>query len=153
VPGVDGEWSEYRKNLGLEESFHRFGLGRVEILRGEQSDAMILERRQQQIVKAVPCLPEQRINPVVNCGELLRGSHSIGWSLENPGGYLAAKSRNPDHVKLVQVGVEDRQEFETLEQRVSIVERFVKDPGVELEPAQLAIDEKRRIGGHGWIIA
>ncbi len=55
------------------------------------------------------------------------------------GRYLPAEPGHPDHVKLVEVGVEDRQEFEPLEQRIPVVARLVKDSAVELEPAQLAI--------------
>jgi hypothetical protein len=64
---------------------------------------------------------------------------------------LPAKTRHTNHVELVEVRAENRKEFEPLEQRVSIVERFVQNPGVELEPAQLAIDEERRVAGHDAI--
>jgi hypothetical protein len=65
------------------------------------------------------------------------------------GGNLAAQARDPDHVELVEVGAEDREELESFEQPVSGVERLVENPGVELEPAKLAIDVEGGVdGGH-----
>jgi hypothetical protein len=59
----------------------------------------------------------------------------------NTGSDLAAKPGHPDHVELVEVGVEDREEFEALEERIPFVDGFVQNSAVELEPAQLAIQE------------
>ena len=67
----------------------------------------------------------------------------------DPGSDLASKTRDANHVELVEVRAEDREEFQALEQRISGVERLVEDPGVELEPAQLTIDVKGRIDRHG----
>ena len=58
----------------------------------------------------------------------------------NAGSDLASQSGNPDHVELVKVGAEDRQELHPLEEAVARVERLVQHPGVELEPAQLTIE-------------
>jgi hypothetical protein len=46
------------------------------------------------------------------------------------------------HEELVEVRAEDRQELHPLEQRVALVERLAQHAGVEVEPAQLAVDEE-----------
>jgi len=73
--------------------------------------------------------------------ELFGRSHSIGRHVLYAGGDLPAKSSHPDHVELVEVGAEDRQEFEALEQPIPGIEGLVQNPSVELEPAQFAVYE------------
>src|SRR5262249_61307485 len=54
----------------------------------------------------------------------------------------------PLHEPLVEVGAEDRQELQPLQQRRSIVQGLVQDPLVELEPAQVTIQER---DGRGYL--
>src|SRR5262249_59018023 len=48
----------------------------------------------------------------------------------------------PLHEPLVEVGAEDRQELQPLQERRSIVQGLVQDPLVELEPAQVTIQKR-----------
>ena len=56
---------------------------------------------------------------------------------------LAAQARHADLEELVEVGGEDREELDALEQRVPGVARLVEDAGVELDPRQLAVEDRR----------
>ena len=47
--------------------------------------------------------------------------------------------------KLIQVRAENREEFDPLDERLRGVLRFLEDAAIELEPAQLAVDEILRI--------
>jgi len=67
---------------------------------------------------------------------------------DDAGGQLPAQTRNTNHVELVQVRAEDCQKLDALEQRIPLVEGLVKHLRIELQPAQLAIDEQRWIGYH-----
>ena len=59
---------------------------------------------------------------------------------------LGLEPGDADLEKLVEVRRADRQEPQPLEQRVGRVARLFEHPLVEIEPAQLAIDEPARIG-------
>src|SRR6266550_1724073 len=69
-------------------------------------------------------------------------------SLKNSGSDLPAQARDANHVELVEVRAENREKFQSLEERIAFVERLVKNSRVEFEPAQLAIDVERRISRH-----
>ena len=66
----------------------------------------------------------------------------IGTGGVDAGHDLATQTCDADHVELVEVGAEDRQELQPLQQAIPRVERLVQYSGVELEPAQLTIDVK-----------
>ena len=52
---------------------------------------------------------------------------AIRGRLTYPGGDLPPKPRDANHVELVEVRAEDREELEPLEQRIALVERFVAE--------------------------
>ena len=60
-------------------------------------------------------------------------------------GLLTLQASYPFAEELVQIAAGDGDEFETLEERVAIVERFVEDAPVEVEPAELPVVDGRRI--------
>jgi hypothetical protein len=53
VTWLDCERCENRKNLGLEKLVNRLPLGGGEIVHSNESDSVLLERREQKIVQAV----------------------------------------------------------------------------------------------------
>ena len=55
---------------------------------------------------------------------------------------VGARAHGADalHEELVEVGGEDRQELEPLEQRHAFVERLGQHPAIELEPAQVPVE-------------
>jgi len=81
-----------------------------------------------------------------------RKGQAVRRDLLYAGGDLPPDSGDPDHVELVEIRAEDREEFDALEQRVSRVERLVENTGVEREPAQFAVDVKGRIECHVCLI-
>ena len=52
---------------------------------------------------------------------------------------LLHDARHPDHEKFVQVVVKDSQKFQLFQQRKARIQRLVKHPGVEFQPAQFAV--------------
>jgi hypothetical protein len=74
----------------------------------------------------------------------LHGAQARGRGNGQSGGDAPLEARHPDHEELVQVGGEDREEADALQQ----VERGVlgqfQDAGVEAEPAQLTVQEAVR---------
>ena len=61
------------------------------------------------------------------------------------GAILLQQRRDAHHEELVEVGADDGEELDALEQGMVAVQRLVEDPLIELEPAQLAIDVQRWI--------
>lgn len=59
---------------------------------------------------------------------------------------------HPDHVKLVQIALEDGGKVQPLAQGIGGVLRFLQHPAVELEPGQLPVDKARVPKGHGGVL-
>src|SRR3989442_527094 len=57
----------------------------------------------------------------------------------------ALQRRHPHHEKLVQVRAEDREELHPLEQGHARILRLLEHAPIELEPRQLAVDERVRV--------
>jgi len=67
-------------------------------------------------------------------GECLGWSQAIGSNLPDPRRTLRLQRRDPDHVKLVQVAAENRQELDPFQQRMPRVESLFQNPAVERQP-------------------
>jgi len=63
-------------------------------------------------------------------------------------GKLVFQPRDANHEELIEIGAEDRQEFDAFEQRVARVVGFIQDAAIEFEPAQLPIQIEGCIVGH-----
>ena len=75
------------------------------------------------------------------------GRAAVGRGGAEPGGHLVLQAGHPDLEELVEVLAEDGQELGPLEQRHRRVLGQGQDPGVEVEPRQLAVEEPlRRLG-------
>ena len=84
--------------------------------------------------------------------ELLGGGAAIGADGGDAGLGLAHEAGDADGEELVEVGGGDADEAEALEQRVAGVLGLLHDAVVEVEPAQLAVDEAvGRVGPGRWL--
>ena len=73
--------------------------------------------------------------------QLLVGGPAVARPMRHaPGLHLLAQAGDADLEELVEVAGEDRQEPDPLQQRVARVAGLVEDPGVELEPGELAVE-------------
>ncbi len=69
------------------------------------------------------------------------GQHPACCSHRDSGGDPALEARNPNHVELVEIAGEDREEFGALQQgKILILGKF-EDSLVERQPGQFAVDE------------
>ena len=140
VPRVHRERREHREDVRLEERVDRGPLGAVQFVHGDQADPVAFERRQDVAVQAPVALPDQGTHPLGDQLELLRRRHPVRRAARDAGRELPPQARDPHHVELVEIGAEDRQELQALEQRHALVQRLVQHPGVELQPTQLAVE-------------
>src|SRR5262252_10843399 len=75
--------------------------------------------------------------------ELLLRCQPVGGLLNDARRHLAAKAGDPNHVELVEVRAEDREELDALEQRNARVECLLQHSRVERQPAEFSIEEQR----------
>ena len=127
--------------------------------RGHDLESGILLKRRQ----AVPCgnrdlvLPEFRQNVVVEitvlaCDQFLDPAvefrkqflRFIPVFLVDPVKLrieLACDSGNADHEEFIEIAAENRDEFETFKERISLVCGFIQHTGIEFQPADVAVEE------------
>jgi hypothetical protein len=145
VAGVERQRRQHRKDLA-PKILREVRPDRVGVLvRLEEPDAMLFERRAERFPPAGRLILHQPRGAAANRGELLRGRETVGRQVLRPGALLLQQRRDAHHVELVEVRRDDGQEFHALEQRVIVRGRLIEHALVELEPAQLAVDVARRI--------
>src|SRR6476469_5273222 len=103
---------------------------------------MLRQRREKLFVQARSLEPDELCNPDVDLVQLLLRRHSVRRLRLHRRSDLPPDAGDPNHVELVEVRREDRDELQSLEKLVPVVERLMQYASVELEPAQLAIDEQ-----------
>ena len=97
-----------------------------------------------QIDKDLPKRPLEGLHLAVELGvdrfELFGRRHFVRSSLLNAGFVEGFEPGDPDHGKLVEIGSVDGDKFEPLKRRQLRILRLSKHPGVELQPAELAVE-------------
>ena len=80
-------------------------------------------------------------NVFADSGELLRGRHGVGSGLGgDSAGELALETGYADHEKFVEIGADDGEKFEALDERILLVLRFIENARLKGEEAELAVD-------------
>ncbi len=80
------------------------------------------------------------LSALVDAAQLLTRRQAIGRPHRQSHLVAPLQSRDTDHVELVEVGGEDREELRALQQRQRRVGREREHARVEVEPAQLAVE-------------
>ena len=78
--------------------------------------------------------------------DLMVGGPAMECQIGDTGGLLSFQASDAFAEELVQVAAGDCDELEPFQKRVAIIERFVEDAPVEVQPAELAVVDGRRIG-------
>ena len=98
----------------------------------------------QRVVPAPGLLVEHLPRPRPHQRELLLGRQPVGRDVLAVRPHLLLQDRDANHEELVEVGADDGEELDALEQRVAAIARLVEHPLVERQPAELAVDVERR---------
>ena len=140
VPGIDGERREHREDLRLEVLVDRAPLARRQLAHVDEAHAVRRELRQQLArgSGAGPraAAPRARGSPRA----VRRRTARRAVPCTTPAPTCRRRPADAHHEELVEVGAEDRQELQPLEQRHARIDRLVQHARVELEPAQLAVE-------------
>ncbi len=151
---VDRQRREQRQHLVLEVGRAVVGLGRGELVDRQVVDAGGGERGHQPAGEQRVLVLDQAQHPPADRGQLLGGGHARGVAQLAAAALQQDQAADPHLEELVEVGGGDREELQAVERRQVVAQRLVEHPLVELEPRQLAVDERRRHGmrglGAGW---
>ena len=110
----------------------------------EQADAFPCQRRPHRFVPAAILGRHQFLGALGDFLQLADRPQSVGAVILR--GAVAeglfAQAGYADHEEFVEVGAENGEEFQPLQQRRALVFRFLEHAGIELQPAKLAVDEQ-----------
>ena len=81
--------------------------------------------------------------------QLLGGREAVEAVVDAARLVLAPQAGHPDLEELVQVGREDREELHALQERVARVASLVQDARVELDPGELAVEDRTLLIARG----
>ena len=147
---IDGHRRQHGENFAPENISQGAQLRLFEVFGAAQHNPFRLQRRQDFLGQTFILHGDQLANDLTDPSQLFLRCHAV-----RPGApgdtrlHFLLQTAHPDHEKLIQVGAEDGQELDALQERhVSILSLF-QNPPIELQPAQLAVDIKRRIV-QGW---
>jgi hypothetical protein len=143
MPRIDRQRREHREHLRLEVRVECRALVRRHVLDRHDPHAGGIEPGDEHFMQAFPAPLEHFADAQVERLECRVRRQAIGSCLLDSGRHLATQCRHADHVELVQVRAEDRQELQPLEQRSPVILCFMEDAAVELQPRELAVEEKR----------
>ena len=152
VAGVDRQRRQDREDVAAEEVVRRRLVGVAELGVAADAHAVLFQGRVQLLVPAADLAVQQRADLGVDQIELLGRRQAVHRPRRDAGGGLALEAADALHEELVEVAGEDRQKFDPLQQRHLVVLGQFQDAAVEVEPADLAVEEQRvaDVGGrHG----
>ncbi len=154
---VQGERREDGIDRLAEVGVRLFLLGFAQFLVVQNMDARLVQLGQEFALEALMGSVEQFEGALADGGELFARGHAVGGDLDDARLDLLAEPRDAHHEELVHVGAEDGEEFDALEERVVLVQRLFEDAVLELQQAQLTVDEEFGVEGlsffrHGFRI-
>ena len=140
MAGIERQRRQHRKDLALEVGFAESALlvGQLGVV--EQANALIAQLGLNIVEPAAAMLIGQHVDGAADRDQLLGGRRAIGRAADHAGGDLLLDAGHADHKEFIEVGAEDREELDPLQQRVLLVKRLLQHAPVELQPAQLAVE-------------
>ena len=144
VRSVEPERSEDREDEAGEELLEMAALRRREVAEGDQLDAVPGDLRQHLLEQQRALLLLARADPGADLGQLLGRRAAVGRQAVRVALLLQLQPPDALHEELVEIAAEDGEELEAIEQRHRRIRGLGQDPRVELEPGELAVEERRR---------
>ena len=142
----DAERRQHREDLALVEAVELGQLLALAVGHPADVDALRRERRSDDLPPEARQLARQPLDPRADRGERLARRQPVVRAHREARGGLIHQPRDAHHEELVQVRGEDRAELDALEQRHALVRGQLQHALVEVEPRQLAVEQRRRSG-------
>ena len=129
----------------MESSFELRPDAHVEFVIAPNADSLARQRRPQLVAQQVSKAVERNAQARRDRRQLLFGKPAVDRTLVDLRLDLLLERRDANHEIFVEVRAEDRDELETLEQRIARVGGFLQYAIVELEPREFAAVVQRRV--------
>ena len=140
VRRVDGQRRQHREHLLVEVGRQPPAFGVVEFGPRDDQDAFVGQRRPHRVEEHVRMPAGDLLGALADPAQLFARRQPVGRAHRQPHLVAAFEPGDPHHVELVEVGREDRQELGPLQQRQRGVGGQRQHAGVEVQPAQLAVE-------------
>ena len=114
---------------------------RIQVVPTDNADVLLLKSRQNLVVEHIGVTNLQLVSALSDLFHLLFRAQACGGGHGQTGGYAALQAGHTHHEELVEVGSDDGQEVQPLQQVQVRVLRQLQHTGVEVEPATLAVEE------------
>ena len=138
VRRVHGLRRDQRKNVLQIILAHLLALFLGQPLVAAQNDALLLQQTMQ-LGRQQPLLLHDVAHHRQALAHLLLGATAVHRQFPNPRTDLLLEATDALHEKFVQIGTDDGQKLDSLQQRVTRVLGFVQHPLIEGQPSQLAV--------------
>src|SRR5262245_4615734 len=142
MPGVDRQRGDDGEQRPLEVGVEKLLLVRRELHWIEQADPLAGEQRLELIEKAPVLLVTESTRALRDGGQRLSRTQTVGPARPVAFADPALQPGDTHHEELVEVRADNRQELDALQERYRRILSFLQDSTVELEPRQLAVDER-----------
>ena len=129
------------KNLLLKIAPRPGGAFRTQFADVVQADVILPQERLDLLVPERILLRHHLVRYALNGVENFRRAHPVGPDVARLALDLLLDAGDANLEEFIEIRAHDPEKFDPLEQRLGRVLRFFQDAAVELEPAQLAIDE------------
>ena len=137
---IDGERCQDREDLLLKivRQVGAFGIG--EIRPTDDGNSVLSQSRSNRIQKHQRMPGGELSGAIFKAAKLLARSEPVGGADSQAHLVTTLEAGDPNHVELIEIGGEDRQELGPLKQGERGVRGQRQHPCVEIQPAQLAVE-------------
>src|SRR4029453_13632017 len=142
MAGIDGQRCHHRQEDALDVVAQEARLRGRLLPRTDKADAVSHEAGAEDVDEASVLLLDELAHASRHRGHDLDGGEAVGADRVITGPDEALEPRHPHHVELVEIGAEDGEELDALEQGHRLVLRFLQHAPIELEPGKMAVDEQ-----------
>ena len=146
VRGVDGQRGEDGEDFAFEVVVEVGARGRFDVGVTVEADAFGGEAGADFLTPASVLVCDETADAMGDGGELLCGGKAVGSGGLRAGLHDLFEPGHADLEEFVEVGRDDAEEFEALEERGGGIFGLIEDALVEFQPTQLAIDKILGIG-------
>ena len=140
VSGVDGQRCQDREDLFVEVGGQLVAFGLVQIGPRDDVDAFLGQRRPHRVEEHPGVPGGDLLRLLADAAQLLARGQTVGRAHRQAHLVAALQAGDANHVELVEVGGEDRQELGPLQQRQRGVRGQRQHARVEVQPAQFPVE-------------
>nr|CEL15387.1 hypothetical protein [Kibdelosporangium sp. MJ126-NF4] len=140
VRRIDRERCQHREDLVGEVDAQPLLVVLLQLRPAHDPDPALRQLRSHTLLERRRLLFDELLVALGDVRQLLARGQPVGAAHRKPGLPAALEPGDPDHVELVEVGCEDREELRPFEQRLRLVLGQGEHPGIEVQPGQFPVE-------------